>query len=41
MTALFKAEELMEAIRTQAKLSTEDAEFFTATRPARVLISAR
>jgi hypothetical protein len=41
MTALFKPEELLEAIRTQAKLSTEDAELLTVTPPASVLISAR
>jgi len=32
---------LLEAIRIQTKLSTEDAEFLTVTTPAAVLISAR
>jgi hypothetical protein len=41
MTALFKPEELLEAIRIQTKLSSEDAEFLTVTTPAAVLISAR
>jgi hypothetical protein len=41
MPALVKPEELLEAIRIQTKLSTEDVEFLAVTTPAAVLISAR